>query len=55
MRTINLKWKDFQLYEKIYIYFKPLWFVLSDSIKKERKEIIYILLKNILKRKEIPL
>ena len=38
MRTLNLKWKDFQLYEKIYTYFKPLWIVLSDNIKKEGKE-----------------
>ena len=38
MKTLNLKWKDFQLYEKIYTYFKPLWIVLSDNIKKEGKE-----------------
>ena len=38
MRPLKEKWKNYQFYEKIYSYFKPLWMVLTDKKKKEEKE-----------------
>ena len=38
MKTLNIKWKEFPFYEKIYSFFKPLWMVLVDKKKKEEKE-----------------
>ena len=35
MKTLNIKWKEFPYYEKIYSYFKPLWITLLDKKKKE--------------------
>ena len=38
IKTINIKWKDFPFYEKIYSFFKPLWIALLDKKKKEEKD-----------------
>ena len=47
MKTLNIKWRDFPFYEKIYSFFKPLWMSLVDKKKKEDKEKEHI---NILKK-----
>ena len=38
MKTLNIKWKAFPFYERIYSFFKPLWTVLLDKKKKDEKE-----------------
>ena len=52
MKTLNIKWKEYPFYEKIYSFFKPLWMGLVDKKKKEEKEkdIINNMKKNIGKR-----
>ena len=50
MKTLNIKWKEFPFYEKIYSFFKPLWMVLVEKKKKEEKDIITIMKKFMGKR-----
>ena len=38
MKTLNIKWRDFPFYQRIYSFFKPLWMGLIDKKKKEDKE-----------------